>query len=79
MVLQVLEAPQLCCAGNTQLFVAVKDEAAQSTGEREKDKHEKSGRESRRKKPLVGDLKAKTEQKVGEILLCMCAPCLCLG
>lgn len=49
-VLQVLEAPQLCSAGNTHLFVAVKDEAAQSTGEGEKDKHEKSGRESKRKK-----------------------------
>lgn len=47
VVFQALEAPQLCSAGNTAA-VAVKDEAARSTGVREKVRNEKSGRESKR-------------------------------
>lgn len=50
------------------LFVAVEDEAAQSTRERES-----------KRKTLMDDLKAKTDQKVDQMLLCLCAPCFCLG
>lgn len=46
VVLEALEAPQLCRAGNPGLLVVVvvKDEAAQGAGEREKDRNEKNER-----------------------------------
>ena len=39
----------------------------------------KVGEKVRGKKTLTGDLKAKTDQKVDEILLSVCPPCFCLG